>query len=732
MLLALLSAVAVPAYAQPVPQPLPDPQPRHPPAQPPEPPPPRIADATPATGEEVIVIIGDGPRGGPGDLVGASPAARDGRRALAAAPFVTIVHVDERAGERATLADVLGASVGTHVRSLGGLGAFSSISVRGQSTGHTAVFVDGVPLSRVASVTADLGRFELDELEAAELYRGGAPVELGTTSLGGALNLVTALGRGARGERWRVVGGGGSFGARALHVRWGDGDPDDGLAGHVAVGYAGATGDFTYFHDGGTPLNRSDDGFATRRNNDYDQLDLVGRAGGTHGRWRWRSGVRALGKAQGLPGAATDLASAASLDTLSALADASAGLADAGISGLDLSGTAYALVERQHFRDPGNDVGIGVQDRRFLTLAGGGLVSARLRAGDHELSGAVDVRVDHFRDDDLLAAMSARSTGRRQTGAIAVADDVVLEGGRVVVSPAVRAEVVHTAPTADPSGLGGAAAMAPRTETALSPRLGVRILLLPDLALKVSAGRYARLPTVMELFGDRGFVVGSPDLRAETGTAGDAGLVWAPARRFGPLDRVLVESAAFMSRSADTIIVRSAGGGQVSRAANLGGAHIVGAELALSGRLARTVTATGNYTLLDAVQRDDEPSFNGKQLPQRPRHAVYGRVDVARRLGGRLGALWTDATWIDGNFLDQGNINQAPIRRLFGAGAKLELVAGLTVGVEARNLADARTETVVRDPPPRPDLSRGPAAISDFGGYPLPGRAFYATVEWIH
>jgi outer membrane receptor protein involved in Fe transport len=117
---------------------------------------------------------------------------------------------------------------------------------------------------------------------------------------------------------------------------------------------------------------------------------------------------------------------------------------------------------------------------------------------------------------------------------------------------------------------------------------------------------------VMELFGDRGFVVGSPDLRAETGTAGDAGLVWAPARRFGPLDRVLVEAAAFMSRSADTIIIRPAGGGGVSYAANLGGAHIVGAELALSGRLARTVTATGNYTLLDAVQRDDEPSFNGK------------------------------------------------------------------------------------------------------------------------
>jgi vitamin B12 transporter len=677
------------------------------------------------------VIVGDGPRGGPGDLVGDAPAARDGRRALATAPFVTIIHVDERAGERATLADALGASVGTHVRSLGGLGAFSSISVRGQSTGHTAVFVDGVPLSRIASVTADLGRFELDELEAVELYRGGAPVELGTTSLGGALNLVTALGRGARGERWRVVTGGGSFGARALHVRWGDGDPDDGLAGHVAVGYAGADGDFTYFHDGGTPLNRRDDTWATRRNNGYDQVDLVGRAGGSHGRWHWRSGVRALGKAQGLPGASSERPGAASLDTASALADASGGRDDAlAVSGLAVEANAYALVERQRFRDPDDEIGVGAQDRRYLTLAGGGLVSARMRVGGHELSAALDGRVDHFRDDDLLMG-GARTTGRRLAGAVAIADDVVLDGGRIVVSPALRTEVLRTVPTPDPGGLGGTA-MDPRTETVVSPRLGVRVLLAPDLALKASAGRYARLPTLTEMFGDRGFVVGSPDLRAETGTAGDAGLVWAPSYRFGPLDRVLVETAAFMSRSRDTIVVRSAGGGLVSRAVNLGGAHIQGAELAISGRLARTVTATANYTLLDAVQRDDEPSYNGKQLPQRPRHAVYGRLDVAHRLGGRLAALWTDATLVSGNFLDQGNLNEAPSRRLFGAGAKLELGAGITAGVEARNLADARTETLVLDPPPRPDLARVPGAISDFGGYPLPGRAVYATVEWIH
>ncbi len=113
--------------------------------------PPDVAAADPAPlaeelGVETVVIDGRAPRGGVPDLVGADPTARDRRRALATAPFVTIVHTDDHAGEPAAFAELIGATVGAHVRSLGGLGAFSSVSVRGLGSGQTAVYVDGVPL----------------------------------------------------------------------------------------------------------------------------------------------------------------------------------------------------------------------------------------------------------------------------------------------------------------------------------------------------------------------------------------------------------------------------------------------------------------------------------------------------------------------------------------------------------------------------------------------------------
>jgi iron complex outermembrane receptor protein len=113
------------------------------------------------------------------------------QRALDEPAFLTEVRVEERTGESATVAGVLAESVGAQVRTLGGLGGFASLSVRGAAPGHTTILIDGVPLSRVASVGADIGRFELGSFSRLELYRGGVPVEYGGAALGGALNMVT-------------------------------------------------------------------------------------------------------------------------------------------------------------------------------------------------------------------------------------------------------------------------------------------------------------------------------------------------------------------------------------------------------------------------------------------------------------------------------------------------------------------------------------------------------------
>ena len=94
--------------------------------------------------------------------------------------------------------------------------------------------------------------------------------------------------------------------------------------------------------------------------------------------------------------------------------------------------------------------------------------------------------------------------------------------------------------------------------------------------------------------------------------------------------------------------------------------------------------------------------------------------------------LWADLAWTAGSYLDQANLAAVPTRTLVGAGAKVALGGGLLVGLTIRNAADARVEQVALDPAPRPDLASVPRAISDYGGYPLPGRALYLSLEWTY
>lgn len=117
---------------------------------------------------ETIVVVGSPP----------AQAARDRDRALGEAPFVTVIHPDEHPAT-ASVADAVGQTAGALTRSLGGLGAYESVSIRGEPPGHTLVLIDGVPLARIASVTVDLGHFTLDSFGEVELYRGAVPVELG-------------------------------------------------------------------------------------------------------------------------------------------------------------------------------------------------------------------------------------------------------------------------------------------------------------------------------------------------------------------------------------------------------------------------------------------------------------------------------------------------------------------------------------------------------------------------
>ena len=105
--------------------------------------------------------------------------------------FASIIEITTEVEEMKTLADVLEDAVGVQVRRYGGLGDFSTVSIRGSSPSQVRIYMDGIPLTRARSETVNLADLPLDPLEAIEVFRGTTPLAFSAASLGGTVNLLT-------------------------------------------------------------------------------------------------------------------------------------------------------------------------------------------------------------------------------------------------------------------------------------------------------------------------------------------------------------------------------------------------------------------------------------------------------------------------------------------------------------------------------------------------------------
>ncbi|HKA90264.1 MAG TPA: TonB-dependent receptor [Haliangiales bacterium] len=644
-------------------------------------------------------------------------------RALDEPAFVTVVHVDRQRQETQSAAEALAESVGVSVRSLGGLGAFASISMRGAPAGQTEILIDGVPLSRFAFSAVDVGSLDLGTFDRVEIFRGGVPVEYGGAVLGGAVNFVTRVGPRPDARTTELTLGGGSFGAFRARAARGDAFADGRLRTTFAAAYARADGGFLVFDDNGTPLNPNDDSTRPRVNNGYDQVDAVARAE-TSGAIAASGGARVSWKGQGVPGPVGVSAEHTRLTTLRVLVDARARFARAfDAPELSLRPRGYFVLEAQRWRDPDGEAGLAPADESTRTLAGGlALDAAWTPSTHHRVTAAVEGRGEGFAMVDNRQMGAEVASGTRWGGAVSLADEIVLGDEETwVLVPAVRGDLLVTRGEATQTPVTGPLAPAPRDDAFVSPRMGVRFRALPWLTVKGNVGRYFRPPTVVELFGDRGFVAGNPSLHPETGTTADLGVVVAPVAS-DALDRAYLETAAFVSFSNDLVAFLPTSG-RFARAVNIADARLAGIEVAGAARLLRRITLTGNYTFLRTVQSSDQVAIDGKSLPGRPRHELYLRADVLQPVAGVSVGAFADVTYVSGNFLDEGNLNEVPARLFLGAGVKVVPADGITVTLVVKNLLDNTVETV---PGPSGPI---PRAVADVLDYPLPGRSLYASVD---
>jgi vitamin B12 transporter len=620
------------------------------------------------------------------------------------AAFVTVVDARAAFGA-ATLPEVLARAASVQVRSMGALGAFTAVSIRGSTAAQVAVFLDGVPLNRDATGAPDLSQVPLESLERIEVYRGGVPAELGGGALGGAINLVSRR-PGAPGGAGAVTElrlGGGSFLTRLASARRAGGRGR--YAYHAFVGYQGSRGDFPYYDDNQTEFTTVDDHTRARQSNGYDQV-----AAALSGAYRGRElTVRLTGqtlyKDQGLPPYRSLLANGVTLRTVRQSLDATAVRRRLAGGALDVAGTLYGLFQWQRFVNPGGAF-VGEQDLAYTTLGGGARGRAAVAWGTHQLVVVVpEVRAERFVATSALAGQAPPPAGYRLACGLALRDEVSLLDDRLVLLPALRGDLVRTW-SPDANGV--------RLEPYLSPRLGARVQAASAVALKGNVGLYYRAPTFLELFGSPGMMLPNADLTGEHGVTGDLGVQVTTAR-------MTVEGAAFVRRASGLIAYERRL--LLLRATNDPRTRVVpGLEVTARVRPVRFLALSANYT------------YTAADVPGQPRHQALGRVEAEGPRPWRFRpAAFYELDFAGADYLDLGRERLMPARLLHGAGVRVTWRPGrggeVRLALEGRNLGDLR---VVQVPlaPPQNGLSATPVAVADFFGYPLPGRSLFVTLEW--
>ena len=651
-------------------------------------------DSTPARLDPVVVTL-------PEVRIERERSLSDARRRLPTA-FVTDLAAGRSNRALESISEVLVQSAGVHIQQYGGLGAFSTVSLRGAPAGQVSVFLDGEPLTSAAHGVVNLADLPVTAVERVEVYRGLTPLGMGVATPGGAINLVTAAGAELR-EARLVRGSFDTWEGRAT-----GGSRRGPLAALIHAGYQSSRGDFGYRSDNGTPFNPNDDHAATRVNDRFDAA--TGLATLT---WTPRPGYRAtlredvFRKSQGIPGLGSTPALNAGLRfsrSLTHLETAREG--GRWMPRAKLGGGVQR--ERSRFRDTGGEFHVGelglgphASDDRFAGESyDAGLEWPRL-ARWISIETAGSIRAERADLSDSADGVPDPPRSRRLTRGASVGLALTPFGDRFTLHAARRWDRIGDHLRS--GGLGGVVTAMDVVRELDSPQLGARLAVAAGLELRANWARAARAPDFMELFGNQGSVLGNPALRPERAENRDAGFAWSGALPLGASGTI--EWAHFESRARDLILYMRNSQNNV-RAQNVGSAKIRGEELTARLTPMPGLAAMASFTWQSAINQDTYRFWNGRRLPQRPGRQAYARLDFGR---GRVRAA-TDVQYIADNYLDLRNTYRVASRTLVGASLSCAAFAnGARVVVEGKNLGDNR--------------------ISDVGGFPLPGRSVFVSLD---
>ncbi|MFO8083378.1 MAG: TonB-dependent receptor [Desulfobacterales bacterium] len=613
--------------------------------------------------------------------------------------FFSLIERNEFEGKMESLAEVIEKETGVQVRQSGGLGSFSSVSLRGSTSEQVMVFLDGILLNDASGGGVDLSVITLSDVESIEVFKGITPANFSKASVGGAINIRTN--RIEKGFKGSVSAGYGSFDTKqgSLFINHKPSKWDYLLSADILD----TKNDFEFVNDKGTKFNTDDDEVQNRNNAAVKRFNLLTKVGYDISNDvrlelnnQWFSKDQELPTWNNSPLTETTLDTKRNVTTLGLKAD------NVGSLGLNTHFKINYSWKEEIYDDSDGFVGLGKQKEKYTTRQTGGSAYAELFKGNHLLSLFTEYNRELYELESLLQEKNASDSTRDYISTI-FQDSWIMLNDQLILTPAMRYTWIEDELDSATSIFGLPLEGRSRNRDYFTPQLGVKYRIFDWLTLKTNWAEYVREPSFFELFGDRGFFIGNKDLKAEKGTNFDCGLEIDYRMDRGPIQRVNLETAYFYSE-VDDLITRTFDARGVGKSVNISGSTIDGVEAGLSLDFLNHFRLIGRATWQDPVNESQVKAFDGKRLPGRYEEAYMGRIEVKI---AHL-KLYAEKKVEKGIFYDTANLLKAEDKDETNLGATLACEK-LTLVMEVRNIEDNQYE--------------------DFNGFPLPGRFFSATLK---
>ncbi|MBN1295011.1 MAG: TonB-dependent receptor plug domain-containing protein [Candidatus Latescibacteria bacterium] len=617
--------------------------------------------------------------------------------------FVTIVERSEFEKDAVSVTDVIMQTPSANISVMGGLGDYSEVSLRGSFSNQVQIYLDGMLLNESVGGAVNLSTIPLSQVESIEIWRSGAPGNIGGDAMGGVVNIRT---REITVPHKTVTFGYGSFDtfttSALVNV------PYRMSKFHFTADFSSSENDFSYKSDNGTVYNEDDDYQAKRSNDEYRSVNVLGKYSTVFSNNSLiELSDHVLTSDKNIPGPDNIRTAYASLKSKKNLFQAKLSTKPFLHDIFEFNPTLYHIFNHEHYEDLQGRIGWGMQNNIYETNTYTILLPFTARAGKYAVfSFTPTARHESFRPEQKLQAYAPLSCDREQ---FSIINDFVLNvpGDRLIITGNLRRDRYFSSFDGQPSALN-INTPSSKFNHLTNSQAGTRLNLFEGIIIQANYGDIQRVPGFLELFGDRGGTLSNPDLKPEHIFKWDIGGKFRIYKSSLPLYGS-VEYAYFKNNFRDLIQWYNSDAGFISPE-NVGGSYVKGNEIVWNGNIFEHVRCSGNWTFQRSkVTKEKRSYYRDKELPNRPHNLGSIKIDYPIKKIIPFVKIHSKG----GYYLDRANQDHKryPGRTLYDLGVSWSFLNGKsTLNAQIKNITDIQT--------------------FDIQGMPKPGRSYMAAIVY--